>query len=413
MSGLTNSLNAELLQLSNEARRKHPEIKEAAERSIYILRTLKERPGMDITQELAKNVDFLRPFLLACETRHAKLITISIGSIQKLISHHAIPESSVKTILKTLNDIISQGVEVQLKILQTLPPLLNNYSTLTGDLLVEGLLVCFRLQDSKIMAVNNTAAATLRQLVINIFDKVEKEDEIIEKNAGSIKPTSTVVSVHGHGEIALRPCARDAYFLFQDLCLLTNLEPATFLRLNALPRTFGLELIESVLTNHLRLFKKHPEFLSVLRERICPLIIKTFSDKHDFPQTMRLMRVVYILIKQFSEILVTECEIFLAMFIKILEPENPLWQRVIAMEIFRGVCGGDGVFLRSIYRWYDRQDNSTNVFRDMINVFGRLAAEKPQVVGVSSVVGQIHHQSLENSDVTGVNSLGADAPGLS
>jgi len=28
MSGLTTSLNAELLQLSNEARRKHPEIKE-------------------------------------------------------------------------------------------------------------------------------------------------------------------------------------------------------------------------------------------------------------------------------------------------------------------------------------------------------------------------------------------------
>jgi hypothetical protein len=34
------------------------------------------------------------------------------------------------------------------------------------------------------------------------------------------------------------------------------------------------------------------------------MIIKTFSEKHEFPQTMRLTRVVYILIKQFSEILV-------------------------------------------------------------------------------------------------------------
>ncbi|CAJ0749397.1 3057_t:CDS:2, partial [Entrophospora sp. SA101] len=138
MSGLTNSLNTELLQLSNEARRKHPEIKEAAERSLIILRTLKERPGMDISQELAKNTDFLRPFLLACETKHVKLITTSIGCLHKLISHRAISESSVKTILKILNDVMSQGVvEIQLKILQTVPPLLSNYHTLHGDLLAE------------------------------------------------------------------------------------------------------------------------------------------------------------------------------------------------------------------------------------------------------------------------------------
>ncbi|CAB4429829.1 unnamed protein product [Rhizophagus irregularis] len=309
MSGLIASLNAELLQLSNEARRKHPEIKEAAERSIIILRTHKERPGMNISQELAKNNDFLRPFILACETKHVKLITISIGCLQRLISHHAIPESSVRTVLKTLNDIMSQGVDIQLKILQTVPPLLSNYQTLHGDLLAEALLICFRLQDSKIVVVNNTAAATLRQLVINIFDKVQEEDSINDKD-GSIKPTSTVVSVHGEGVIALRPCARDAYYLFQDLCLLTNGENPV-------------------------LFKTHPEFCALLRERVCPLIIKNFSDKFDFPTIMRLMRLVHILLKQFNEILVMECEIFLNMFIKILEPDNPLWQRVISMEIFR------------------------------------------------------------------------------
>lgn len=38
-------------------------------------------------------------------------------------------------------------------------------------------MICFRLQDSKIVVVNNTAAATLRQLVIFVFDKVAKEDD--------------------------------------------------------------------------------------------------------------------------------------------------------------------------------------------------------------------------------------------
>lgn len=43
-------------------------------------------------------------------------------------------------------------------------------------LFLKALLICFRLQDSKIVVVNNTAAATLRQLVIFVFDKVIKED---------------------------------------------------------------------------------------------------------------------------------------------------------------------------------------------------------------------------------------------
>lgn len=97
---------------------------------------------------------------------------------------------------------------------------------------------------------------------------------------------------------------------------------------------------------------------------------------------MRLTRVVFILIKQFSEILVMECEIFLSMFVKILEPENPLWLRVLAMEVFKGVCN-DPVLMSSIYNWYDRQSSSTNIFRDMITGFGRLATEKPQSIGAT------------------------------
>lgn len=60
--------------------------------------------------------------------------------------------------------------------------------------------------------------------------------------------------------ISLRPCAKDAYYLFQDLCLLTNGEPPEFLRLNHLSKTFGLELVESVFTNHYLLFRRVSSF---------------------------------------------------------------------------------------------------------------------------------------------------------
>jgi hypothetical protein len=112
-----------------------------------------------------------------------------------------------------------------------------------------------------------------------------------------------------------------------------------------------------------------------------------------------------------------ECEIFLNMFIKILEPDNPLWQRVISMEIFRGICD-DQALLRSIYRLYDKQGHSTNVFREMVNAFGKLAAEKPQLLGVGShsLIGHLHQgrESLELSGMAGVigGSGQTDVPGL-
>ncbi|KAG0202741.1 hypothetical protein BGX28_004846 [Mortierella sp. GBA30] len=321
------------------------------------------------------------------------------------------PEGSIEVVLRTLNGIMSHGVEIQLKVLQTILPLLTNYNV-HGQSLAEALLLCFRLQDSRVVFVNNTAAATLRQLVIYIFEKVSDEDSSKQRPESDSEIQGKQTShpelkenTEENTEEQLRPCALDAYLLFQDLCLLTNSEPARFLKLTSISRTFGLELIESVLTNHFHLFKQHTEFASLLRERVCPLIIKNFSDKHDFPQTMRLMRVVYILIKQFHEILAIECEIFLSMLIKLLEPENGvLWQRVLAMEIFRGICG-DNSLMRRIYKAYDQQGTSTDIFGDMIIAIGRLSTEKPQLVGAGSLV-------QENSDVarqSNVSESGADS----
>lgn len=67
--------------------------------------------------------------------------------------------------------------EVQLKILQALPSLLQNYPTeLRGNLLASVLQICSAIQNVKNVAVSNTAAATLQQLVITVFDRVAAED---------------------------------------------------------------------------------------------------------------------------------------------------------------------------------------------------------------------------------------------
>lgn len=42
--------------------------------------------------DLSKTEEVLRPFLLACETKQVKLVSIAIGCLQRLITFHAIPE---------------------------------------------------------------------------------------------------------------------------------------------------------------------------------------------------------------------------------------------------------------------------------------------------------------------------------
>jgi hypothetical protein len=115
----------------------------------------------------------------------------------------------------------------------------------------QALLLCFKLHESRTAVVSSTAAATLRQLVMFVVDKVVEEDRrmMLANELESITlPDGTTQ--------ALGPAARDAFAIFEDLCLLGNGESPQFLELEYLHKTFALELIESVLTNYHELFRK-------------------------------------------------------------------------------------------------------------------------------------------------------------
>lgn len=117
----------------------------------------------------------------------------------------------------------SVGQDVQLKILQTLPALLHNYSDeLSGELLARTLEVCAILQASKIAAVSNTAAATLQQLVSSAFEKVSVEDGKRSKeihwneesrahcSTGNIESAVTVQTQVGGSSVDIGVAAHDA-----------------------------------------------------------------------------------------------------------------------------------------------------------------------------------------------------------
>lgn len=137
------------------------------------------------------------------------------------------------------------GDEVQLKALQCIMPLLsssNPLSTIHGTQLVQAYLIGFRLHESPSPTVQNAAVAIVRQLIIWLFEQVAEED---------------AHATPCEGEEVGRPFAADALAIFQDICLLLNDEKGLVLQdLKAIDKSFALELIESVLAYHSRIFRQ-------------------------------------------------------------------------------------------------------------------------------------------------------------
>ena len=65
-------------------------------------------------------------------TKNAKVVVISLSSLQHLISLKAIPQSAV---LHIISDAMSQVVDIQVHIPQTLVSLVLNFLAIYGDLL--------------------------------------------------------------------------------------------------------------------------------------------------------------------------------------------------------------------------------------------------------------------------------------
>lgn len=136
-----------------------------------------------------------------------------------------------------------------------------------------------------------------------------------------------------------------------------------------------------------------PEFVFLLKDLVCPLVIKLFSpnlkyhqnqqrqqlsslssssnsepsstiEKPYFPIAMRLMRLVSVLIGRYSQVLSTECEIFLSHLVKFLENDKIEWQRALAIEIIRRIVNQRHL-LRNFCENYDMKPHSSKVLKDL------------------------------------------------
>ncbi|OBT69413.1 hypothetical protein VE03_01175 [Pseudogymnoascus sp. 23342-1-I1] len=371
-------LSSELSNLIQESKRKHTELRTSAEHSLEELKSLRFTSEAQVAADLSQRGNFVTPFLIACGTKNAKFTGIAVVCLQRLVVSRGLPRFRLKEVLKAFLEATSSGLDVQLKLLQALPSLLQNYGKdIQGELLANVLNICTILQASKNGIVNNTAAATLQQLVVTVFDKVVTEDGVLLE-----VPTIAEAPVE-KGTVQVRASAFDAYRVFNDLCLLTESQKPQFLKVAGLPQTFVLELIESILTNHADVFLEHPEQANVLRTRLMPFIISSMSEKLTFPTTVRVTRILYTLLRRHLRILIPESEMAVGLLTHMLDHDTTLWRRSLCMEVFRGIFA-DATLTRAIFLLYDAQPGKKKILGDLMAAFVRLSSEKPAVIGLGS-----------------------------
>ncbi|TDG45537.1 hypothetical protein AWZ03_008043 [Drosophila navojoa] len=409
------ALQADFKTLSLETKKKYPQIKEACEEAISKLCTAGSSQQNSVYYTVNQ---ILYPLVQGCETKDLKIIKFCLGMMQRLITQQVVDQKGALYITNALWTLMEHNIE-EVKVLQTVTLLLTTNLVVHGDTLAKALVLCFRLHYTKNPTIVNTAGATIRQLVSLVFERVYLEKDSVHnlqpqqqqqppQQSGSNSPDTDANSSTQDGQTF----ATDAFHLFQDLVQLVNAEqPFWLLGMTEMTRTFGLELLEAVLSNFSAVFHENQEFRLLLKERVCALVIKLFSpnvkhrqlpapsngtasvpvDKPLFPISMRLLRLVAILIQKYHTILVTECEIFLSLIIKFLDPDKPHWQRALALEVIHKLVTRS-TLIAFFCKSYDLKNHATHIVHDMIAAMGSYV--RYSLINASAVLSNGGQQAI-------------------
>ncbi|XP_024026387.1 protein MON2 homolog [Morus notabilis] len=396
-------LESDLRALCAEARRRYPAVKDGAEHAILKLRSLSS------PSEIAQNEDILRIFLAACEVKIVKLSVIGLSCLQKLIAHDAVALSALKEILSTLKDHAEMADEiVQLKTLQTVLTILQSrLHPEDEDNMAQALDICLRLLENNRSSdsVRSTAAATFRQAVALIFDHVVRAESLPSGKFGSGGYISRASSVTGdvsrsinlsesleHESVSrgselvretLTRAGKLGLRLLEDLTALAASGSAIWLRVNSLPRSFVLDILEFILSSYVAVFITLLPYKQVLRHQICSLLMTSLRTDAEFnqpegeagePSFRRLvLRSVAHIIRLYSSSLITECEVFLSMLLKVTFLDLPLWHRILVLEVLRGFCLEPRT-LRILFQNFDMHLKNTNVVEGIVKALARVVS---------------------------------------
>jgi hypothetical protein len=323
---------------------------------------------VDLVESITRSRDSLKFFYKACESQSIKLAGIALSILQKLITHRAICQAheNVPKIVDVCGNFVNAGTDMQLKVLQTLPLLFADFSLeMQAASVAKAFEMSFQLANQNNPTIKNTAGATLKQLASLIFEKVAKEEEAPSDDHSTGERRMSAVSTSIETVlVTLRPAAKDAYLIFHDFCALVRHDPPYWLAIGGISKMLGLDLMESVLSTNPSVFIQLPEFLNLMKDKVCPVALY-FTDKTSFAHSMRTSRLVWILIRDFHLVLPMECEIFMSMLAKLFDAENLLWQKALAAEVSKLICIEETIFY-SLFTHFDMRNDAPNIVTNMV-----------------------------------------------
>ncbi|XP_034218283.1 protein MON2 homolog isoform X5 [Prunus dulcis] len=271
------------------------------------------------------------------------------------------------------------------------------------DNMAQALGICLRLLENNRSSdsVRNTAAATFRQAVALIFDHVVCAETLPSgklSSGGYISRTSPVSgdvscsinlsesldkSLYGRSSLmreTLTKAGKLGLRLLEDLTALAAGGSAIWLRVGSLQRSFALDILEFVLSNYVAVFRTLLPYEQVLQHQICSLLMTSLRTNAELegeagePSFRRLvLRSVAHIIRLYSSSLITECEVFLSMLVKVTFLDLPLWHRILVLEILRGFCV-DARTLRILFVNFDMHPKNTNVVEGMVKALARVVS---------------------------------------
>ncbi|KAI0263894.1 hypothetical protein BGY98DRAFT_1103745 [Russula aff. rugulosa BPL654] len=227
-----------------------------------------------------------------------QVVAIALGSLQRLIALRAVSLSAIPAIIQTMNDCMSQGVDIQLRFSSPPSPPFT----------------------TKLLASDGFCVAHEGGDTAPIGHVHRRQGRRGRSPHARLSVTTTQ---------APRPTTQSAFAIFEGG------ERPRFIQPDHL-QTFALELIKNILTNYHQLFYKVclSSFLPIrdlyassclqitltftgfralllLQHHLFALLLKALSERSAFPLAFRGTRVVLLLLKQFSLELEAEAEVIL------------------------------------------------------------------------------------------------------
>lgn len=388
-------LQSELTSLIADSKKKFNDVRTAAERSLSELKGITVTSETQLAADLARRLFFIDPFILACGTRSPKLANAAATCLQRLVASRAVPSDRLEEVLHGLQDIVNASYDVQLKILQTLPALLQLYSAqIHGTLLARTLELCATLQASKTSLVSSSAGATLWQLITSIFEQATKEVEEHDTIADEVETTDEPASTS----------ADDAGRLFEDLCATLNQTEPTFIQTSDLSPAYLVETLERVIDANASYIRSKPYLIESCCKQLVPALASLLETREEPPFFALLLQTSHIMLRRLVPLIFGDIKIILTVVLRFTDRDAaPLWKRSMALEFFAQIFANFGL-VAGLFDHFKEEDS--NVVVDALGTFVRIASEDPTLIGLGRQ-STVPAQQRNEDDLAAIEAQGA------